>query len=129
MKKIKNDLFDKRDEKKWRRSLLWCPTQIYRLVYVGHLSLELYLRWRWSDPFTFNIFKPESEITSSHFNYNEQFESELKIGSFDCLFEKNNLFFSDKEYKKAEKAANQIWYDIEKPRILGLIKHNPELLI
>jgi len=124
---IKNK--DPRDEKKWRRSLLWCPTQIYRDVFVNSLSLGLYLRWRWNDPFTFYINIPDKNETSSGNENNDIIEKALGIGYFSCLFEKHNLFFKDTEYRKAEKTADKIWYDFEKSRIQNILKDHPELLI
>ena len=127
MSSIKNK--DPRDEKKWRRSLLWCPTQIYRDVFVNSLSLGLYLRWRWNDPFTFYINIPDKNETSSGNENNDIIEKALGIGYFSCLFEKHNLFFKDTEYREAEKAADKIWYDFEKSRIKEILKNYPELLI
>ena len=120
---------DSRDEKKWRRSLIWCPTQIYRDVFVDSLPLELYLRWRWTDPFYFYINIGNSSETSSKSKDYDHVEKALGIGYFDCLFERYEHFFIDKDYKKAEKAALEIWYNIEKPRIREIIKDHPELLI
>ena len=48
---------------KWRDSLIWCPSQLYRdfiLRYqVGDLKpgiYTLYCRWRHEDPWTFDLF-------------------------------------------------------------------------
>lgn len=120
---------DSRDEKKWRRSLIWCPTQIYRNVFVDSLSLELYLRWRWNDPFYFYINIGSSNETSSEGKNYDYIEEALGIGYFDCIFEKYKYYFIDKDYKKAEKTASEIWYDIEKPRIGEIIKNHPEFLL
>ena len=129
MPKTKFKNFDLKDEKKWRRSLLWCPTQIYRDVFVDFLSFGLYLRWRWNDPFTFYIDIPDKNETSSENQNNDIIEKALGIGYFSCLFEKHNLFFKDTEYREAEKAADKIWYDLEKPRIKEILKNYPEFLI
>ena len=48
---------------KWRDSLMWCPSQLYRdfiLRYpVSGLKpgiYTLYCRWRWENPWTFDLF-------------------------------------------------------------------------
>lgn len=36
----------------WYDELMWCPTQITKLITVKGERFEIYLRWRHDDPFT-----------------------------------------------------------------------------
>jgi hypothetical protein len=105
------------DELKWDEHLYWCPTQLYRTVYVKGFKFTLYLRWRHDDPFQFHILS-ENEM-------NDIFE----IG-WNCeLFSDHKIFCTSKQYKNAEKKADQLWRRFYKPKILQKIKDNPEVLI
>lgn len=36
----------------WRRDLLWCPSQVTKVITYKHYDLTMYLRWRHQDPWT-----------------------------------------------------------------------------
>ena len=39
----------------WRGDLYWTPSQLDKTVIINNKEYELYLRWRHSDPWSFNI--------------------------------------------------------------------------
>lgn len=78
-------------DKVWRESLIMCPSQLEKSFKYKDKIYTCYLRWRWSDPWTFKL------IDNSINNYNQQ-----------CIFVLNNLFFSENEYKDAEKKAEEL---------------------
>jgi hypothetical protein len=51
----------------WERSLLWCPSQLYKTYYYKTYQIELYARWRWEDPWTghFIIYKNKNIILNN----------------------------------------------------------------
>ncbi len=40
----------RRIENGWDIDLIWCPSQIYKTFTVNGKEIEIYLRWRWDDP-------------------------------------------------------------------------------
>lgn len=83
----------------WKESLLWCPSQLYRKFRVryedGTVSpvYTLYLRWRWSDPWSCYVLWEEGE------------HPRFLTGD---LFEEHGFYFHDEEWREAEKAAEQL---------------------
>ena len=43
----------------WRDDLMWCPSQLYREFKRNGKEWTLYCRWRYEDPWTFNIYPEE----------------------------------------------------------------------
>lgn len=105
------------DDSKWREDLIWCPTQIYRSVYVNGFKFTLYLRWRWDDPFDFHILSVKGIDEFFDLGWNKE------------LFSNHKIFCTSKQYKKAEEEAYKLWVSFYKPKILQKINENPEVLI
>lgn len=42
---------------KWKDNLIWCPSQCSFLFEYNSIRYEIYLRWRWDDPWTLDIIK------------------------------------------------------------------------
>lgn len=105
------------EDEEWEESLLWCPTQISRSVYLKGIKFTLYLRWRHVDPFQFHIFCDIKKI-----------EKEFNLGFINDIFEKRNLYYIDDDYKKAEDEAYKIWEKI-KIEIHKKMDEYPELFI
>lgn len=34
----------------WKCDLIWCPSQITKVITINNKEYEFYLRWRWDDP-------------------------------------------------------------------------------
>jgi hypothetical protein len=45
----------RRIENGWDIDLIWCPSQIYKTFTINNKEYNIYLRWRWDDPWTFMI--------------------------------------------------------------------------
>lgn len=105
------------EDEDWEESLLWCPTQITRVVYFKGIEFKLYLRWRHVDPFQFHIFCDIKNI-----------EKALNLGFINDIFEKRSLYYADNDYKKAEDEAYEIWKKI-KIEIHKTMNEQPELFI
>ena len=47
----------------WKEDLIWCPSQIESniFIYKGH-SYAIYLRWRWSNPWTATLVKMDNIV-------------------------------------------------------------------
>ena len=39
----------------WKGDLYWTPSQLYKTITIGDKVYELYLRWRYRDPWEFSI--------------------------------------------------------------------------
>ena len=51
----------------WQDILLWCPSQCYLDVITDDgTKYQLYLRWRWDDPWQGHIIK--TELSEDHFS-------------------------------------------------------------
>lgn len=81
----------------WRRDLIWCPSQIRKKMKSPKGEVELYLRWRWSDPW--------SAIIIFRIDGNEYWTEDLFRGRY---------YFCDEDYSSAEKQLlnfYQLWAD------------------
>ena len=43
----------------WEDDLIWCPSQCYLPLLFNGKKYKIYLRWRWSDPWTATLFENE----------------------------------------------------------------------
>ncbi len=84
----------------WERDLIWCPSQIRKKIKSPKGNLELYMRWRWDDPW------------SAHFIFTIDDETYWSQNLF------ANYYFRDEEFKLAEKRLMQIYNDWEKGRFI-----------
>jgi hypothetical protein len=112
-------------DSEWDEMIAWCPTQLSKKVYIKGIEFILYLRWRWDDPFTYNIY------IDDHPNQ-DKLEKILNIGILNNdLFEKYNRWYLQENFDnlKIKLDAEYIWYFIEKPRIKKILIENEELLI
>jgi hypothetical protein len=41
----------------WNDSLIWCPSQCYLPLEYKGKKFQLYLRWRWDDPWTADLIE------------------------------------------------------------------------
>lgn len=77
----------------FRRDLIWCPSQIRKKISTPKGDLELYMRWRWEDPWSaYFVFTKDGETYWS-----------------ENLFE--NYFFRDENFHAAERRLMQIYRD------------------
>ena len=121
----------------WEETLVWCPSQLYRLVEDGDIRFVIYCRWRHGDPWTMEfIFFDQNSKTKQYNNITKQYEltgdSSLSTGtrqafekdSMDTpdLLEPLNLFYKDDDYKALEAKSEELaanWREL-------LTKHFPE---
>lgn len=66
---------------KWRDSLIWCPSQCSYMFQYNDIEYEIYLRWRWNDPWTLSIMVDDRHIID---NWRE-------IGTFPYFKQEDNL--------------------------------------
>ena len=78
----------------WKRDLLWCPSQLTKTFYYNkNWDIELYARWRWSDPWTGEfLLKKKSNAHYAHLLGIQQSKYEKIIWSKEILSQYN---FSD----------------------------------
>lgn len=71
----------------WKRDLLWCPSQLTKTIYYNqNWDIELYARWRWSDPWTGEfILKKKSNANFAHLLDIQEPEYEKSIWSTEVL--------------------------------------------
>lgn len=36
----------------WKCDLIWCPSQITKVIIIDNKEYNFYLRWRWDDPWS-----------------------------------------------------------------------------
>ena len=84
----------------WERHLIWCPSQIRKKIKSPKGDLELYMRWRWDDPW------------SAHFIFTIDDETYWSQNLF------KNYYFRDEEFKVAEKRLMQIYNDWTEGRFI-----------
>ena len=47
----------------WKDDLIWCPSQCYFDFEYNNTHWQIYLRWRWSDPWTATLREnPEEKV-------------------------------------------------------------------
>lgn len=87
--------------KDWEDSLIWCPSQCYKLIQYKGVKYEIYLRWRHCDPWTAEIYECDDNGKSLSFK---------KDGGWNYLDIKNWLR-SDQliELKQDAEAAASQW--------------------
>ena len=84
----------------WLDELIWCPSQCYTRRVVNGVSHILYLRWRWSDPWTASIIKNAESINGIHDD----------AAFWDSgIFSMRGLCFSDDELDQAREALVAIF--------------------
>ena len=107
--------------------MIWCPSQCYRRIKCDGRIYTLYLRWRWEDPWSFKIAEGDmlSQKRVYMVNLRKGWAGVLKgftregepivekakwrFVSGD-LFEEYGFFFRDKEYREAEKKAEELFF-------------------
>lgn len=105
MREISKNVF--KTVKAWDDDLIWCPSQCYlNIEYLGR-HFVIYLRWRWSNPWTADIVEcPNDGKFDMH---------ELK----DNWHELNIKYWEDKQLKEAKEnaieAANKWLKEIKAP--------------
>ena len=45
----------------WKDELIWCPSQCYLNITFEDRFFVIYLRWRWSDPWTATLVECDSD--------------------------------------------------------------------
>jgi hypothetical protein len=99
-------------DNEWTEHLMWCPSQLHKRFKYNGKEYYLYLRWRYSDPWTFTIGHTD------------------KDGNHICridIFEHLDLFFKDYEYPLAEKFAECLIVILEENKILDCILEEDSL--
>ena len=84
--------------------LIWCPSQIYYWFMVGQEMKLVYMRWRWSDPWSIELCKVNDPSKPHDWDFNGS--EALDLG---------------KEYKDSE------YQEMEKDLLLYLMKRFPEV--
>lgn len=97
------DYIDRNDDlplNKWVDFMDWCPSQCYcRVQDTAGKDAILYLRWRHEDPWQAHIIKNAKTINEINMT-----------GSWTGdLFEKQGLYFLDKEYDKAKEKLLEVY--------------------
>jgi len=80
----------------WKRSLIWCPSQLTKSIKYKGKSYELYGRWRWDDPWSGYI------IIKDH-------RGRYKLWSEELLSEYN---YVDYDIRKVEKTLDTLFKEI-----------------
>lgn len=81
----------------WYEELIWCPSQCYYFFLDRGKLKCIYLRWRYSDPWTVDLITlPESEMNEDWPDINAK---EAKWESIDLGY------YSDDDLKKLQKKA------------------------
>jgi hypothetical protein len=76
---------------KWDDHLCWCPSQCYlKLQYLG-INYQIYLRWRWTDPWSAEL---QSDSTSIKLNIPFYKDSELDLVKDSALRESKRILYS-----------------------------------
>ena len=88
----------------WLDDLLWCPSQCYTRRVVNGVSYILYLRWRYSDPWSARIIKNAETINDMH--------GDAATWRYD-VFASNHLYFADSELDQAKAALLEIFETTE----------------
>lgn len=88
----------------FHEDLLWCPSQIYYWFMVGSEMKLVYMRWRWSDPWTIELCNVKDPSNPHDWN-----------------FDNSEVLDLGKEYKDSE------YLEMEKDLILYLMKRFPEI--
>lgn len=52
----------------WSEDLIWCPSQCYLKIKHEGKPFEIYLRWRWDDPWTCRLLKDDDFIGEELFS-------------------------------------------------------------
>ena len=84
----------------FNEDLIWCPSQIYYFFEDSGQKYVLYLRWRWSDPWTAEVVKV------SEFDYNRgwDFSTSVKI--------LKDKWFKEDDYRELEKESLLVLKDM-----------------
>ena len=89
------------EQHKWLEDLIWCPSQIYYNFVDPNTNTpyQLYLRWRWSDPWSAELYKCVDESfqewtkEDKRFEIDEYYEdSEYKELESECIEKLRKLF-------------------------------------
>lgn len=78
--------------KDWKDSMIWCPSQCEMRVSYNEDNYVIYLRWRWSNPWTARIIKVDEKFSSASWlkyrweyldvpEYNDTQVDELKVAA------------------------------------------------
>ncbi len=110
----------------WIENLLWCPSQCYRRIECCGKLYTLYLRWRWEDPWQFEVAEGDMVRGTGLYALNPAkgtFEEIISVKDgnpvtrpvkwrfvTNDLFEELGYYFKDEEYKKAEKKAEELFF-------------------
>lgn len=98
---IQKSISELQPEGEWDEDLIGCPSQLYLDVKSpSGQEYTLYLRWRWNDPWTFDVLlETDAEGRNTLFHPVEDFP-----------------FFTEDNYKKAEAFA-ELWWECKKDKI------------
>ena len=59
----------------WKDSMIWCPSQCHFKFIYSDRRFEIYLRWRWNDPWTLELFEYEEDwVTFVDDKYGHRFK-------------------------------------------------------
>lgn len=124
IEKIRNTLFGMSFKTDWIEDIIWCPTQLYRIFEYDGLTFMEYVRWRHSDPFTFEIWAIDPEI-------NKKVKGDDFIAIYDSpvialmpysLFDKFDVYFTvDDDIKEIERTADKISQILTKTNFDGIL--------
>jgi ribA/ribD-fused uncharacterized protein len=88
----------------FHEDLIWCPSQIYYWFMVGQEMKLVYMRWRWSDPWSIELCNVKDPSKPHDWSFDDS--EKLDLG---------------KEYKDSE------YQEMEKDLLLYLMKRFPEV--
>lgn len=111
MKPLINDIEDPLPLGRWRRSLLWCPSQCYLHIRRESVDYVLYLRWRYGNPWHgYIIANAQGESTMT--------ARSRAVWSGDLLNE-NGQFYRSDQMTQAEQAMEKLFekYLKDKPAV------------
>lgn len=79
----------------WKRDLIWCPSQLNKIIVYNGNEYLLYARWRWDDPWTgYIIIRKEKGIKV------EQLWSEELLSQYN---------FKDYDIRKVERKMDKLF--------------------
>lgn len=81
----------------WDESLIMCPSQCYLKIKYNGKFYVLYLRWRWSDPWTANLIETGADFRTTGGRWSRNL----------FLNEEKNImdFFTEKQLKQCKATA------------------------
>ena len=83
----------------WKRSLIWCPSQVTKICQYKNYEVTLYLRWRHNDPWSAEFIIENDRVVfwSNELIENKNFTEETPIRVLELEMEKlYKKYFIDK---------------------------------